>query len=160
MGVVPMISDSIRRAANEHVVYFLLTAYVEARIHARQLNARDWTSAFPLDGEAAVLERLTMLRRGLDGQIRATFDRSALAGAFEVFTAAWERLGILRAQRSNERSAVAARGRERRRGEHDRPPPADLDVRARVYGPNPLLGGCAGVRMPADQPSSGSPEIT
>jgi hypothetical protein len=56
------IADAIKRAPTEPVVYFLLTSYLDARMHAD--GARDqWTVQEALEVVHAATERLAQFKR-------------------------------------------------------------------------------------------------
>ena len=119
-----MIGEALEHAASEHVVYFLLTAYVEARVYAKQLDVPDDVMRFPIRDEAAVNDRSRKLRELLDGG--AHRDARMLEEAVQVFQTAAVRLSALR-------GPPATRGCRRRA--FRRGPPADRRARERVYGP-------------------------
>ena len=96
-----MIADAMRAAQTEYVVYFLLTAYLEARVHDRILHGPDAMTRLPVRSEAEVDERLLILQHVL--LERTTPHASRLPGlreAAEVFSAAKERLVALRGELS------------------------------------------------------------
>jgi hypothetical protein len=92
------IIDAIRLAHTEHIVYFLLTAYVETLEHydsvRSSLPAR--VKRLPMAGKKDVVERLRALR---DARVtraqRATKVRAVIQEACEVFSAGLERLSTL-----------------------------------------------------------------
>lgn len=123
-----MIREALEHAATEHVVYFLLTSYVEARVHGRRLDVPDDVKRFPIRDEGSVNERSRRLRELLENGANGTRDARMIEEAFAVFHAAGTRLAALRGS-----TASSARGCRKRA--FKRPPPADRSARARVYGP-------------------------
>src|SRR5687767_13177318 len=89
-----MIYEALEHAASEHIVYFLLTAYVEARVHARKLDVPDDVKRFPIRSEDCVNERSRRLRELLDGHPHR--DARTLEEALRVFQTAGMRLLALR----------------------------------------------------------------
>ena len=89
------IIDVIREANNEHEIYFLLTAYVEAVRYGDKFNTlpaqmRD----LPLADMANVKERVDKIKAGLD---RTNFlDRPIIKEAMDIFIVALDRLGSLK----------------------------------------------------------------
>jgi hypothetical protein len=93
-----MITDAIRQAQTDHVVYFLLTAYVESL---------GWfdppKSAFPADvtrlpvaGLSDVVQRLNALRDALQAYVlEPSRIRSVAEEAIDIFSAASQRLKSL-----------------------------------------------------------------
>ena len=93
-----MLNDAIRLAATEHVIYFLLTAFVET------LDYRDPPRSFiparakrlPLVGEADLLERLRVLRNACKAHARTEpIARGVIEEAVDVFSTALQRLTAL-----------------------------------------------------------------
>jgi hypothetical protein len=93
------ITDALKQARTNHVVYFLLTAYVESlgwydpprsRLPARVMR-------LPVRGVADVIKRLNALRRVLRRHVHdAPTIRSVLEEAVEIFGMASHRLKLLR----------------------------------------------------------------
>ena len=104
-----MIADALNRAATDHVVYFLLTSYVDARIRDDMRgDIPDEVKLFPIAAIGDVQKRLEALERVRDN--RKTADALILE-ALHVFSAAAAKLTRL-----------------------DRPAPATLTTRKRVFG--------------------------
>ena len=93
-----MIDDFIRRAHNEHEIYFLLTAYLEAVQFGDKKNfVSEATIALPLTTLADLDERFTQLFIDLDNASKALDDRACLSikEALHVFGSAVHRLHYL-----------------------------------------------------------------
>ena len=91
-----MILDAINSAANEHAVYFLVTAYLESLQHfPRGLGLPQSVVRLPVAGLGDLEERLTSLRQ--DSQLR--LDTVVPAGEVSaVLASAVERLSNEAAQ--------------------------------------------------------------
>jgi len=92
------ITDVIREAANEHEIYFLLTAYVEAVRHCDPLHhLPEVVRALPLTGVEDVRDRTERLRAVLESPgALDDMKRLVLAEAHGIFAVAWYRLEMLR----------------------------------------------------------------
>jgi hypothetical protein len=123
-----MVERAIASAETEHVVYFLLTAWLEARAHA-ECDARlpDELARLPVRGEAEVQRRLRTARK-CAAEARDAKRAQSLEQAADILRAATVRLSALsvRASRSMPQSASFHQS--------SRSPPADPAVRRRVYG--------------------------
>ena len=115
-----MITDAIQLARTEYVVYFLLTAYVEARTHAgRRSPLPEEVKCFPIAGKADVHDRLRVLRQSLAAHACASDAYAAIREAIDVLTAALQRVTVL--ESSGESLEIwnaverSERGHERRR---------------------------------------------
>ena len=89
-----MISNAIKLARNEHVVYFLLTSYLDARSRDRDGSALpEYVKRLPIAGRTDVDERLRALSQACRG---AAADRAnvspVLSEAAEVLLAASEHI--------------------------------------------------------------------
>jgi hypothetical protein len=113
------IIHGIGTARTDSVVYFLLTAYVEARVHSRRLRLGELVARLPLLSVVHVDDCLHLLR-ALHANARTPSETVSIGEALEVFPAASDRLKTLEAERKSLFS---------------RPPPASTSVRRRVYGP-------------------------
>lgn len=136
------ITDDIGAARTRHVVYFLLTAYIEARAHGNSAWARDMLAALPLKRVSQVEDWLRLLRRQVASApaIRARTAGAEEAGA--VFGAAYARLvaldnGFDRSTTGSHDAALTARlaAPEPR---FARAPPAPVEIRRRVYQHRPV----------------------
>lgn len=90
-----MISNAIKLARNEHVVYFLLTSYLDARSRDRDGSALpEYVKRLPLAGRTDVDERLRALSQTCRGAAtnRATVP-PVLTEAAEVLRAVSEYIG-------------------------------------------------------------------
>ena len=88
-----MITDAIKSAQTEHVVYFLLTAYVEALGHTNDYGIPETIKRLPIQDRSDVRERSKLMRHTLSGRRR--HDRSpkpVVKEAADVFEAAVEQL--------------------------------------------------------------------
>lgn len=89
-----LITEVIRETANEHEIYFLLTAYVEAVRHCDPLNCLpEEVRNLPLSGEEDVRARSERLGQMLDsspGLARSMWP--VAAEALDIFSAAARRL--------------------------------------------------------------------
>jgi hypothetical protein len=89
-----MITDAIKQAPSEHVVYFLLTAYVETLGYV-DLGIPEDVKRLPISGRPDVHERLGIMRDVLE-KPRGTQTRKAVVEeAVDVFGAASEQLAKL-----------------------------------------------------------------
>jgi hypothetical protein len=90
-----MIIDAIKNAETEHVVFFLLTAYLEA---VDYLDSRFGLPApvkrLPVSHRNDVRNRARVLHRALNAA-GAAEGRALIEEAAGVFNAAWQRLAIL-----------------------------------------------------------------
>ena len=92
------ITGAIRRASTEHVVYFLLSAYVETLHHYdsvwRALPER--VKRLPMAGKADVLERVSALGEAAIAHARSACSvQTMIREVAEVFCAALHRLQVL-----------------------------------------------------------------
>ena len=100
------LNDVIREATNEHEVYFLLTAYVEAVRHGDLLSSLPGqVRELPLRGLDDVRTRVDGLRAEL-GSTRNTRTRVIVAESTEIFSEALNRLQCLEWEKR--RAAVMA----------------------------------------------------
>ena len=95
------ISEAIRRADTEHVVYFLLTAYVETLDYYDPLRSSlpRHVKRLPLAGISDVSGRLHALRTAIE-QYAESKIQLLIQEAIEVFSAALQRLTVL--QKANQ----------------------------------------------------------
>jgi hypothetical protein len=116
-----MISNAIKLAQNEHVVYFLLTSYLAARDgDHRTSSLPDHVKRLPLAGNTDVDERLRALNEMCGSDVAArTNPPPIFREAVEVLSAASERIASLqRSKQTPLRWNVVDRtqgGHERRR---------------------------------------------
>ena len=90
------ITEAIQTADTEHVVYFLLTAYVETLGYYDPLRSsvpRD-VKRLPVTGMADVSERLGALRLTIEHYARSK-TRLLIEEAVEIFSVALQRLTVL-----------------------------------------------------------------
>jgi hypothetical protein len=100
------LNEVIREATNEHEVYFLLTAYVEAVRHGDLLSSLPGpVRELPLQGLDDVRTRVDGLRAEL-GSTRNTRTRVIVAESTEIFSEALNRLQCLEWEKR--RAAVMA----------------------------------------------------
>ena len=87
------IIEAIRTADTEHVVCFLLTAYIETLHYYDPLRSciPETVKRMPLAGIPDVAGRVPVLRNALE-QHRNSRERPVMSEALEVFSAAFERL--------------------------------------------------------------------
>jgi hypothetical protein len=115
-----MIIDAIETAQTEHVIYFLLTAYVETLGFydpPRSFLPPD-VSRLPILGNSDVTKRLRVLRETLDSDVRDRRDVQVLfQEAVDLFDTALQRLRILEDASQTVKSWSVM---ERRRNAHDR----------------------------------------
>jgi hypothetical protein len=108
-----LITDALGLAKNEHVVLFLLTAYVDA-LHCYEENLsalHPQVTGLPLTGRADVAARLRVLRETQKPDENNAGTVSALAQeAIDVFVAASRRLNVLAQARRPRRAAAAWAG--------------------------------------------------
>ena len=93
-----MFADVIREAKNEHEIYFLLTAYVEAVRFGDQLNlVPESVKTLPLAGNAHVRAQLQQLMVELDKASRNLNDNACVVikEALHLFSTAADRLESL-----------------------------------------------------------------
>ena len=132
-----MITDVIREAETEHVVYFLLTAYVEAvRFGDQQNLLPEPVKALPLTGRHQVRERFEQLVIELDKASQRLNDNACVVikEALHIFISALNRLEALPDNKS--RSSHERRKCERRQisaGSWGRRYPADVQGEMRHY---------------------------
>jgi hypothetical protein len=90
------ITDAITTADTEHVVYFLLTAYVETLHYYDPLRSSlpEHVKRLPMAGISDVAERLRALRTSIE-QYAQSQARLLIEEALEVFSAALQRLKAL-----------------------------------------------------------------
>ena len=104
-----MIANAIKKARTEHVVYFLLTSYMEARACGDEhTDLPDEVTRFPIAGETDVGGRLHALQQSVQGKNETP---PVVEEAVRVFSAAAEQLMWL-----------------------NRPLRADLATREQVFG--------------------------
>lgn len=96
------ISDAVKQAKTEHVVYFLLMAYVEALGYTGRSSVPAHVKRLPIVTRTDVNERLDVLREALDSPRRSRPDaRRLIEEAADLFSAASEQLkNIVNAGRS------------------------------------------------------------
>jgi hypothetical protein len=100
------LNEVIREATNEHEVYFLLTAYVEAVRHGDLLSSLPGqVRELPLQGLDDVRTRVDGLRAEL-GSTRNSRTRVIVAESTEIFSEALNRLQCLEWEKR--RAAVMA----------------------------------------------------
>jgi hypothetical protein len=87
-----MITDAIKLAPSEHVVYFLLTAYVETLGYVDLYGIPEDVKRLPISGKPDVSERLDIMRDVLDGPQSTTTVKAVIEEAVDVFGAASEQL--------------------------------------------------------------------
>src|SRR3954452_23739215 len=90
-----MITDAISLARNEHVLFFLLTSYVEARVYQGRFDVPEGVKVLPLQNEPDLDVRMAALRDSTLAPARAAYDSRCVHEALTVFTAAKERLTAL-----------------------------------------------------------------
>jgi hypothetical protein len=93
-----MLNDAIRTAQTEHVIYFLLTAYVETLDYYDPPRSclPSCVNRLPIVGNGDVTERLRALRETLDSNVQDSSDvRAILQEALDLFDTAWQRLQAL-----------------------------------------------------------------
>ena len=89
------VTDAIKQAKTEHVVYSLLMAYVEALGHTGP-SVPAPVKRLPIFAKADVNERLDVLREALDSPVSSRPEtRPLIEEAAEVFGAASEQLQTL-----------------------------------------------------------------
>ena len=96
------IADAIRGADSEHVVYFLLCAYINTATHGDELTTLpERIVALPLAGRDDAKSRFTLLMYELDAASKRLDDGACLTikEALTVFSAAVQRLQSLDSQR-------------------------------------------------------------
>ena len=85
-----MIADVLKRAPTDHIAYFLLTSYIEARAcHDTRGHIPSAVKRFPIAGVADVEERLKVLRQLPDDRKAA---QPLLSEVLEVLKAAAAKL--------------------------------------------------------------------
>jgi hypothetical protein len=97
-----MLTDAIMLAQTEHVVYFLLAAYVETLDYGDPSRSAIPAPAkrLPLKGKADVCERLRMLRNSCKAHAQSgSRAASVMKEAVHVFSAALARLRTFPADR-------------------------------------------------------------
>jgi hypothetical protein len=130
-----MIVESIERATTEHVVFFLLTAWLDWRVRgAAEDELRGQIGHLPLTGPWDVKHRLRILRDRHDAISGESQTRAVADEAREVLHAANARLEWLRA-RAQGHAQRGARLKDRQGFDAPfrRAAPADLSTRQRVY---------------------------
>ena len=91
-----MISNAIRLAQNEHVVYFLLTSYLDVRGGARDgADLPPQVKRLPIRGEADVHQRLRVLSASSGSEAADANASPIVEEAAEVLRAASERIASL-----------------------------------------------------------------
>ena len=113
------IIHGIGAARTESVVYFLLTAYVDARVHGRTLRVPGLAARLPLRSVVHVDDCLHLLS-AQHPHVRTPSEAVTIAEALRVFTAASQRLKTLAVEQKSLFSRL---------------PPASTSVRRQVYGP-------------------------
>ena len=92
-----MLNDAIKLAETEHVVYFLLTSYVDTLDFYDPIPAR--AKRLPMAGKADVLERLRILRNLREAHTQSgSIAHAVIEEAVDVFSAALQRLAALNFQ--------------------------------------------------------------
>jgi hypothetical protein len=89
-----MITDAIKQAPSEHVVYFLLTAYVETLGYV-DLGIPEDVKRLPISGRPDVHERLGIMRDVLERPRGMQTRKAVVEEAVDVFGAASEQLAKL-----------------------------------------------------------------
>ena len=132
-----MIIDVIREAENEHEIYFLVAAYIEAVRFCDKLHCMPGSiTRLPLSGMNDVKTRFSTLMTELDTASRRLDERSCtvLKEGLEIFGIALDRLAFLE-QNMRDRPADRNDRRERSRRGDVRP-----GVNPRAYGsPSPYF---------------------
>jgi len=97
------ITDALRGAADEHQIFFLLNAYVEAVHYCDPLHRLPgFITALPIAGLADVRGRAEQLRRIVESPAGADpAIQSVLAEALGILTAAAERLETLSEEKAS-----------------------------------------------------------
>ena len=93
------LTDALKLAQTEHVVYFLLAAYVETLdfYDPARSSVPAHVKRLPMAGRADVVERLRALRDALRAHRQAGGkQRAVIQEAVDVFSAACQRLRTLR----------------------------------------------------------------
>ena len=116
---------AISAAQTDHVIYFLITAYVEARSHDGKLRVPGLIAQLASRGARCISRCLNLLLARREAAART--DLVHVQEALVVLTAAKERLDALHSGITGEHSA-------------GRPAPASVTIRQHVYGPNPFIG--------------------
>lgn len=96
------ILDALRLANSEHVVYFLLTAYVETLHYCgeAQFAVPPHVTKLPLSGKSDVMARLRAFSRAArDAERHPPAMRCVIEEAAEIFAAASRRLSVVTVQR-------------------------------------------------------------
>jgi hypothetical protein len=90
------ITEAIKTADTEHVVYFLLTAYVETLQYYDPLRSclPEHVKRLPMAGMSDVSERLRAVRSASEQNAQSEA-RTLIEEVFEVFSAAFQRLSAL-----------------------------------------------------------------
>ena len=87
------ITDAVKQANTEHVVYFLLTAYLEALGYTGRASVPPPVQHLPVVNTTDVHERLDVLREALDSPAPSRPDvRPMIEEAADLFSAASEQL--------------------------------------------------------------------
>ncbi len=110
-----MITDVIREAETEHVIYFLLTAYVRAvRFDDKVKSLPEQATRLPLRDVEDVSERFQMLVTALDAASRQANDkaRTIIKEALHIFGTGLSRLKALQPERPG--TLVGGRAHARR----------------------------------------------
>ena len=87
-----MITDAIKLAPSEHVVYFLLTAYVETLGYIDLYGIPEDVKRLPISGKPDVSERLDIMRDVLHRPQSTMTVKAVIEEAVDVFGAASEQL--------------------------------------------------------------------
>ena len=115
-----MITDAIETAQTQHVIYFLLTAYVETLgfYDPPRSLLPPVVNRLPVSGNSDVTERLRVLRETLDSNVRDISSvRVLIQEAIDLFDTASHRLRILEDSNQPVKPWNVV---ERRRQGHDR----------------------------------------
>src|SRR5258706_1326468 len=92
-----MLNDAIELAQTEHIVYFLLTAYVETLDSYEFIPAR--AKQLPMAGKADVLDRLRILRNLRKAHAQnGSKEHAVIEETIDVFSTALQRLTALNFQ--------------------------------------------------------------
>jgi hypothetical protein len=87
-----MLTDAIKLAPSEHVVYFLLTAYVETLGYIDLYGIPEDVKRLPISGKPDVSERLDIMRDVLHRPQSTMTVKAVIEEAVDVFGAASEQL--------------------------------------------------------------------
>ena len=88
-----MITEALKTAQHEHIVYFLLTAYVETLGYADAYGIPEKVKRLPIVGEKDVRERSRLIQETLSARVgREISSMPVIKEARDVFNTAGERL--------------------------------------------------------------------